>query len=118
MATFDLSTPVLREQFGLRADGSEIMSKLSQFRRERRPYRDRGVSREVVLVALRDAVGPLSRLDIARAIDRAKGPTVVNVLNDLMAEGLVSSYVEPYRNSGRYVYCLTSEGALYARALD
>jgi hypothetical protein len=120
MTTFDLRSPALREQFGLhQPDYSEIVSKLSQWRKESRPYRDRAVSRNAVLLALRDAAPvALTRLEIARAIQRAKGPTVVNALNDLMADGLVTSYVEPYRNSGRYVYVLSAEGALYARALS
>ena len=120
MATIDLRSSAVREQAGLqRLDCSEIVSKLSQWRKESRPYRDRAVARDAVLMALREAAPvSLTRLEIARAIDRAKGPGVLAVINDLLADGLVLAYVEQYRNSGRYVYSLSPEGALYARSLN
>ncbi len=95
----DLSDPTLREQFGLRQESIDTVSKRSQWWKQmKQDYRDREDTKQAILEVLRAAPEPLSRRDIVRVLGRAKSPYLLDVLAEMCCCGLILQHESAWRN--------------------
>lgn len=61
-------------------------------------HRPREESRELILQLLAKSANGLSRSQIAKLIERAKSPHLIEVLEELVGEGLLERYIKIYAN--------------------
>lgn len=87
MATIDLRTPEARAAFGLTDTTVSIPSRRFQLGR---PERSRAESLAAIVEALDKASTPLTRAQIARAIERAKTPHLIGMINQLADAGTIA----------------------------
>jgi hypothetical protein len=68
-------------------------------------YRSKQQTRDAVLKVLTDSDRPLTRKEISEAIDRVKGKQIIQVIEDCVAEGLISrTVVKLYEHLDAYAY--------------
>lgn len=104
MPTLDLRAPSLRQQHGLMT-----VTVLEPFQRDDggQQHRGRADTEALILDALRHAGRPLTRLDVARALNRAKTPHFIQILETLVAEGRVVRKHGQWRGVVMYLYEVT-----------
>ena len=102
MPTIDLRNVELRSQQGLR---TATVLEPSPQPRQRQLHRSRAEMESLIIYTLCMAAGRgLTRLEIARAIDRAKTPHFVAVLESLVERGRVYRFQTLYRGMVMYLY--------------
>lgn len=95
----DLRCPTERQALGLT---TETVSAQSQPYQQKRTRRD---TETAILDALYEAARPLSRLDICRAVGRAKSPHLIAVIDALHADGEINRAITTGPNGNpTYVY--------------
>lgn len=92
----DLNDPALRQKYGLR-NSTEIIPKQSRWRREKRPYRSRGDTCDLVKTAVAAAAKPMTRSEIASAVKRSKNPALIGVINELVSSGYLREIQDEWR---------------------
>lgn len=105
MPTIDLRDTALRSAVGL-SNGAvtETVPIQFQWRKPKRQYRDRAETRVAVLDVLKAAPCPMSRREIARALDREKSPGIIGVIRELVADGAVVEIESSWRGALMYLY--------------
>jgi hypothetical protein len=101
VATIDLRQPDLRREIGLITD---TVSERFQYGDDPGSYRDRADTEALIVDALVD--GPMTRLQVARALGRAKSPWTREILESLVSRGLVVRQHGRWRGVLMYVYSL------------
>lgn len=92
----DLRRPEDRQQAGLRVETVSAQSQHAETFKS--PRRGVGDTREAILAAL-ESGRAMNRLDIARAIGRAKSPHLILIIERLVADGLIER-VQSVRANG------------------
>lgn len=101
MPTLDLRRPDVRSEYGLRTE--TVQEPLWSWQ-NRQQHRSRADTEVLILEALRTAGRPLTRLDIARAAQRAKTPHFIQILETLVSDGLVARRQTLWRGVVMYLY--------------
>lgn len=86
MATIDLRSFEARQRFGLRSGN---VSKRSQREKREQYHRGRAESQALIYSACVSAERYLTRLEIARAVGRAKTPHLVALIEQLVEDGIL-----------------------------
>jgi len=74
-------------------------------------YRSRGDTLKLIVKVLKAAEKPMNRAQIARAIQRRKSPGIIAMLNDLVADGLISEIATiNSRRNLEYTYVAIARG--------
>jgi hypothetical protein len=108
MATITLRTPEERANFGL---FDVTVTEQSQRFEGYAKYRSRGESLDLIVTVLKTAGAPMTRLQIAKAIGRAKSPTLYGMIDELATAGRIFGSVERSRfNRMQYVYWTEDRG--------
>lgn len=106
MATLDLRTPEARREFGIE---DETVSEPSQHGRIVGEYLDRDVVLTRIINAVKASHKPMTRLQICRAIRKAKSPHSIRLIMSLVQSGdLVET--ESVKASGKIEYLYTWGG--------
>lgn len=72
-------------------------------------HRSRGDARELILAAITEANSGLTRTQIANAIERTKTPHLINLIEELVDEGVLTRHVKVFGNGVEgYVYSLST----------
>lgn len=87
MSTLDLRNSDIREKHGLM---NETVTAQSHHRRTVQTHRDRAETRALIVHALYEVGQPMTRLQLARHIARAKTPHLVGLIEELVGEGIVA----------------------------
>lgn len=106
MATIDLRTDAARREFGLE---DTTVSGPSQRGKNGDSHRSRAEALTLIVDVLKHAARPMTRLQIARAIHRAKTPYLVGVINELVESGDLSETAR-VRPNGAIEYLYTWGG--------
>jgi hypothetical protein len=70
-------------------------------------HRPRDEARELILNAVSGSTNGLSRSQIAKLIERAKTPHLIELIEELVNEGLLSRHIKIYANGVEgYVYSI------------
>lgn len=73
-------------------------------------HRPRDEARELILQALADAKSGMTRTQIANAIERAKTPHLIDLIEELVDEGQLTRHVKVFGNGVEgYIYSLRKE---------
>ena len=73
-------------------------------------HRPRDEARELILQALADAKSGLTRTQIANAMERAKTPHLIDLIEELVDEGILTRHVKVFGNGVEgYIYSLRKE---------
>lgn len=70
-------------------------------------HRPRDETRILIVEAIHQHQGPMTRTQIARALDRTKTPHLIELIEELVDEGYLQRYVKIFGNGVEgYVYAL------------
>ncbi len=95
--TIDLRRPEDRERAGLRV---ETVSTPSQYWDSRKPSRRRAEDTRAAIISVVEQSGrAMNRLEIARAVGRAKTPHLIHMIEGLVAAGMLNR-VQSVRSNG------------------
>ena len=103
-SVIDLRDPALREEWQLSLGFADTVLEPSRHSNRRQEHRGRAETQALILDALRMANRPLTRLEIARAVGRAKTPWLIALIDALVADGLVRPGVGEYRGLSCWKY--------------
>lgn len=106
MATIDLRTAEARREFGLFDD---TVSGPSQPGKKGESHRGRAEALTLIVDVVKHARAPMTRLQIARAIQRAKTPYLVGLITELVGTGDLSETAR-VRPNGAIEYLYTWGG--------
>lgn len=106
MATIDLRTEAARREFGLPDDTVSIPS---QRGKTEGTHRSRADGLSAIVDVVKHAPRPMTRLQIARAIGRAKSPYLVGLIVQLVESGDLSETAR-VRPNGAIEYLYTWGG--------
>lgn len=102
---FDFSDPALRQQLGLKGEGSQTVLGRSEWRKvPKQSYRSRVETQRLILKVLHAASKPLSRREILLHLSRANSPFFRDVIAEMVALGLVIEHESSYGNWFMYEY--------------
>lgn len=83
---------------------------------EHRPYNK---TRFTIIQAMLTSENPLTRTQIAQLLNRKKTPHLINILNNLVDEGILIRDVKTFHNGVQgYTYHLNPDPAVYADQLE
>ena len=95
MATIDLRDEDVRAAFNLNSDGT-VLKPYQRGRIEgRRPV---GETRQMIVEIVQRAAAPMTRLQIAKALERSKTPHLVGIITELADGGRIVERVEQLAN--------------------
>jgi hypothetical protein len=85
MATIDLRTPEARAAFGLSdTPPAYTVQAPSKRRKAAADYRDRADTAAMILEAVAASAVPMTRAQIARALNRSRTPYLISVIDELV----------------------------------
>lgn len=73
-------------------------------------HRTRDVTRDLIVRVLRQSHRPMTRTELARALNRKKTPHLIDMIEDLVAEGVLLRDTTTFHNGvSGYVYHVAPE---------
>lgn len=73
-------------------------------------HRTRDDTRRLILKAVADSAQPLTRTQIARAIERKKSPHLIDLIEELVQEGRLYCEIKTFHNGVKgYVYAAPAD---------
>lgn len=72
-------------------------------------HRSRKATRDMILAAIKSANSGLTRTQIAETLERTKTPHLINLIEELVDEGLVTRHIKVFGNGVEgYIYSLST----------
>lgn len=100
----DLRDPALREEWQLSLGFMDTVPIPPRRRKSVQEHRGRGETEAMIVDALRSANRPLTRLEIARLIQRAKSPWLIALIEALVSNGKIIAVESEYRGFQCWTY--------------
>ena len=73
-------------------------------------HRTKDITQQLIIKALQTSKKPLTRTQIARALNRKKSPHIIELIDEMVAANIVQQDVKTFHNGVKgYIYSLVSD---------